>query len=880
MLYSTLYDDKSSLDLEISKDYDKFSIGDIDIGSSNSSIQINKMSFKELLNDNMNDYINLIQAPYQGFKQNHGLHVHYYKGNKISNNEIYKTNIGVINSVEKTYFEEEEKFKIKPEILEQKQNNIENTCRVLIEKCGTIEIELGKILDHSNKIQKYLNDNLEPIKEKVFLMWDKINSTKNIKIEIKRKFIINSSELMLKAIKKKNITKLHLYLSAFKKLKDILDLLKILITNPKKYKITFELLTKAKNTIDALKQSKKGTYKLFEAFENNYATYFNKVFEQMNNDFSSVLSECFANFIAIKQLTNPNTHTSFNISQYVFDKLTSSSEKAHKILCNISFSEKVNLEKIINITQCYIKSDIINSFYPKMRGLLTSLSNEIMSKAIDSLAKEFNNDQSKNDSNSKGDITSFLNGVSSQVTVIADVEKNEQCILLCLIMGNQQMLKNIGKITNEICQQITNSGGSNNTKKYEVIKRNFNEEFDEILKIITSKKKDFLHAQIVKCLNECLNHSNIDSFVDNFYIIKDIVGQDKSFENLFIKCQNEYITKWYQDKLKKFDSNLYQNWEDIKEIPSNYQNLLDIFNAYEIKDNYMNNDDVAPFEKINKFAKIESQFQITDSQGYVTVGTMKLKCNQCSLDIIKTSYEVLKLFSLLSPQTWGNILLHYKKLLSSYGQYQNDQILSGKNQVVSQTEISMTYSIIELIRQIRSKFTKSESFNILIKHIDKKIVDEFIDLNNSFDNMIHSSKCKIMDLIDIHCVETALKELESINLPNYKVVEGDVPVNSYALTIVKLIKSIYESMLNAYEESFIINTIKTSLKKFFDRLEKYIFKGQKIEKENCLKQFRKDMIFMKKNISSLTLVDMTEFKNRIDNINKMVLPENMFKNKK
>ena len=37
---------------------------------------------------------------------------------------------------------------------------------------------------------------------------------------------------------------------------------------------------------------------------------------------------------------------------------------------------------------------------------------------------------------------------------------------------------------------------------------------------------------------------------------------------------------------------------------------------------------------------------------------------------------------------------------------------------------------------------------------------------------------------------------------------------------------------------------------------------------------------MKKNISSLTLIDMTEFKNRIDNINKMVLPENMFKNKK
>lgn len=866
--------------MEISKDYDKFSIGDIDIGSSNLSIQLNKTSFKELLNDSMNDYIKLIHIPYQGFKQNHGLHVHYYKGKKSNSNEIYKTNVGVVNSVEKIYYEEEEKFKIKAEILEQKQDEIENTCRVLIEKCGTVEIELGKILEHSNKIQKYLTDNLEPIKEKVYLIWEKINSTKNIKVEIKRKFLMNSSELILKAIKKKNITKLHLYLSAFKRLKDILDLLKILITNPKKYKITFELLTKAKNTIDALKQSKRGTYKLFEYFENNYATYFNKVFEQMNNEFSSVLSECFANFFCIKQLTNPNTYSTFNISQYVFDKLTSSSEKANKILCNISFSEKVNIEKIINITQCYIKSDIINSFYPKMRGLLTSLSNEVMNKAIDSLNKEFSNDQSKNDSNSKEDITSFLNGVGSQVTVIADVEKNEQCILLCLIMGNQQMIKSISKITNVICQQITNSGGITNTKKYEVIKRNFHEEFDEILKIITSKKKDFLHGQMIKCLNESLNHSNIDSFIDNFYIIKDIVGQDKSFDNLFLKCQNEYITKWYQDKLKKFDSNLYQNWEDIKEIPSNYQNLLDIFNAYEIKDNYMKDDAVSPFEKINQFSKLESLFQITDSQGYITIGTMKLKCNQCSLDIIRTSYEVLKLFSLLSPQTWGNILLHYKILLSSYGLYQNEQILNGKNQVVSQTEISMTYSIIELIRQLRSKFIKSESFNILIKNIDKKIVDEFIDLNNLFDNMIHSSKSKIMDLIDIHCVETALKELESINLPNYNVVEGEVPVNSYALTIVKLIKSIYESMLNAYEETFIISTIKTSLKKFFDRLEKYIFKGQKIEKENCLKQFKRDMVFMKKNISSLTLIDMTEFKNRIDNINKMVIPENMFNNKK
>ena len=87
-------------------------------------------------------------------------------------------------------------------------------------------------------------------------------------------------------------------------------------------------------------------------------------------------------------------------------------------------------------------------------------------------------------------------------------------------------------------------------------------------------------------------------------------------------------------------------------------------------------------------------------------------------------------------------------------------------------------------------------------------------------------------------------------------------------------------MLNAYEETFIVSTIKIAFDKFLTRLETFIFKGQKIEDEQCLTQFRKDMIFMKKNISSLSLIDSTEFKSRIENMMKKVLPENMMKPKK
>ena len=87
-------------------------------------------------------------------------------------------------------------------------------------------------------------------------------------------------------------------------------------------------------------------------------------------------------------------------------------------------------------------------------------------------------------------------------------------------------------------------------------------------------------------------------------------------------------------------------------------------------------------------------------------------------------------------------------------------------------------------------------------------------------------------------------------------------------------------MINSYEDSFIIEMVNKALEEFFDKFEDFIFHGQKIEDENCLKQFKRDMIFLKKNLVFITILDLTDVKNRIDNINKSVLPESMLKTKK
>ena len=93
-------------------------------------------------------------------------------------------------------------------------------------------------------------------------------------------------------------------------------------------------------------------------------------------------------------------------------------------------------------------------------------------------------------------------------------------------------------------------------------------------------------------------------------------------------------------------------------------------------------------------------------------------------------------------------------------------------------------------------------------------------------------------------------------------------------------KIIYDSMIGSYETEFIVKIFKPAITKFFDKFEYFIFHGKVIEEEKCLKQFRKDMTFLKKNLNFINIFDINEIKSRIDNINKKVLPEHMLKTKK
>ena len=230
------------------------------------------------------------------------------------------------------------------------------------------------------------------------------------------------------------------------------------------------------------------------------------------------------------------------------------------------------------------------------------------------------------------------------------------------------------------------------------------------------------------------------------------------------------------------------------------------------------------------------------------------------------------------------MLESFSEILIRYLKYQKEEafdIDENSNSNVSQKEVCMTYTIFLLVKYIYQYFKDCDFFVKVMKHSEKRSINSFLSVFKVINESLDLSKKKIEEILNSNCIEESLRQLDEIQLPNYNIrpKESEVPVNEYVYTFVSVVTIIYQSMLNCYETDFIEKIIKSAIEKFFDRFEFFIFRGTKIEDEKCLRQFRKDMTFMKKNLN-INISNLSEIKSRIDNINKKVLPEHMLKTKK
>ena len=456
-----------------------------------------------------------------------------------------------------------------------------------------------------------------------------------------------------------------------------------------------------------------------------------------------------------------------------------------------------------------------------------------------------------------------------------------------------------------------------------LLKKTIIKECKEIKNLIKENFNNVIKEQIKKCLNTIAINDNIDLYINNYYLVLEMIKNEipnyESNDNknkinnntnnpgsninnilikVIIKAQKNFIEHWAKLNVIKFQTDRYKTWKILEKIPQKYQNFLNAYFSFDLENNCMKDETVItkfPSDKLNliKEALEEEENNNENEENEKRDDLLdlrdgdkpelKIKINQTTaLDLINFSFDILKMFSLFHKECYSNIIGNVSVIIISHLNYQTDLLYEGEHDFVpSQTEISMSYCIFVLIQYIYEHIRESEFFVEIAKNCKQKLIDNYLEINTNINSCLDMAKKRIEEILDKNCLKESLDKLKQIQLPNYYMVSGDVPVKEYAITFVSTLKDIYESMINSYDESFTIEMTNKALETFFDNFEDFIFHGRKIEEENCLKQFKRDMIFLKKNLALfITILDLSDVKNRIDNINKSVLPEWMLKKKK
>ena len=860
---------------------------------------------------------------------------HTKTGEKIIvNEESYTTSLAYLKNkdlffdIPQRYKRLKDEFTLDYNLLEEDMTNIQIKSMEFIELNSKVSTSISKILLFAYYLEQYIKDKLEPFNNSINISYDKVIKDKKFIAEIKLKTMKNAGNIILKRLKMDNTKKLIKKLKRYINIKNSMKTLELLFDGKKNTQEIYDLINKCRDEINKIKEiNSKEKYKenIIEILEKKLDEFKNQNDTHMSGELSELLNKYFKSFLYFKEQNDENIskenkfkeYEKYGISNFIIEKITSISEIYNSILSSLYFSpNEEEKEKLNKMCDYYIEGNLINKIYIQLKKIFTSLCEQQMENIlsifreklinINKVKKEEKNTQEENkdknnDNNNqeKSESKPEENKINEEI-----INNNEIFVLICIIISKNKLKETFLSFIEVIHNKVEKSEIKDKPLKNKILK-----ECQDIKMIIENNIKDLIKDQIQICLTKISlsNYTKIDVFINNYYLILEAIKdeipnyieEDNKSNNklakIIIKEQKNFIENWTKNILTKFQKETLQSMNSLKKVSPKYQNILNVYFSFDIENNCMKNETLItkyPKEKIDLINEaLEEEENNNEEENEPNEDLLnikdgdkpeiKIKISQMSLNLINIAFDILKMFTLFHKECYANILGNMAVIIISYLNFQTDKIYDNKNnQEITQVEICMSYCIYILLQYIYEHIKDSEFFVEIAKNSKQKLIDSYLEIAKSISRGLENSKNKIEETLENQCIKTSLIKLQQIELPNYNIVSGDVPVKEYALLFVSSLKLIYESMINCYEESFVKEMVNKALEDFFDKFEEFIFHGQKIEEENCLRQFKRDMIFLKKNLVFITILDLTELKTRIDNINKSVLPEYMLKTKK
>ena len=827
------------------------------IKETNDELYKNKKTYKlkKFVDLSYNNYMAKIKHEYLIYRENHIKNIiQNLKFEDVLNKDIklgkredvikqinnYRKSLNdSMNLIDKEYKVDMNDFKIRENLLNSKLDDISKYITKLIEQKGLLELEAEKSNINYDLIKYFFRNNYPLMISQVDNMQFKVSYLVNKKNNIKTKFIDATQRMILAKIKRQNLFKLNKVYKAMKNahldkietIKNILDIkqMKQKIKDIPNYginiikKINDEL---NKKEIDISSESENKITNLIKNEINNYfdiETYMNEEEEEEDE-------------IEEDSFKYKYNYKYYNIDEKLYKKILkyknnikeSSNTKDYIILIINKIDDKFVKEKIYTyLEQIENKEDYIIKIY---NILLSSIEQVILTTL--------------------GKILPLKN--MNEILYLFYIGKMSQC--LYDLINNIFEEKEKEKLKNDI-----------NNKLFDIIDKNLSFIIDDLSSYNQNIDKFIIKNGIIKDV-----YTNLPIFIEN----KNFYQKVNDYEINFIS----YFGKLRCQKIK--DGLNFDNFNILENISYEYQKLINVI--FSFNENSFNQDDDKKFDNLKNniildieitLKKIEPrEINLIEIPKISEGKDIKTKCKliTTSLDIINDAIYTIKMLLFFSKKNYSKILSNFHAILSAFINLSNDIILETKGQIknVTQNELASSYSSVYLIHEIASQFIL---FINSSKDIDENIKNKYNQLKKDSSDYMTKNLKKLNNMIKEGIKNVSLNEFKKIiTMDKYPIIQNkQLPMNQFAENLVKLVKNVYKSLKNCYEDKTISKIILDNLNIFNNELEKLMENKMELNEEER-KQFKKDFTFIKRNIDNGD-IDMKNFKKKLTSVYKKLL---------
>ena len=828
------------------------------IKETNEELFKNKKTFKlkKFVDLSYNNYIAKIKHEYLIYKENQKKNIiKKIKYEDVLNQEIklgtkdqilnqinnYRKSLNSsMDLIEKDYKVDIKDFKIRDDLLNNEIDKISENIIKLIEQKGIIELEAEKSNINYDIIKLFFRNNYPLIVNQVDNMQFKIANLVNKKNSLKTKFIDSTQRMILLKLKRQNMIKLT-----------------------EIYKMMLEAKCDKIESISNVKDIREIKQKI-KKVSNMGINIIKKVNEELNTKEVNISSD---NINKVITLIKNEINNCFDIETYMNEEEEEEDEEDVNSIKNKYNYQYYNMEENIFKKIIHYKNNIKENSKTKDYIILI----------IKSLDEDFIKNKIYSYLDMAGIKEEYMNKIYD--TLLTSME---QVILTTL--GKILPLKNMNEILYLFyigkMSQILSDSINNILEEKEKMK---------LISDVKNKLFDIMDKNLYFIVDDLSNYNqNLDRFIIKNKILREVYMkipiflENKIFYEKVDNYELNFIENFGKERCQKIKDELnFDNLRYLDNISYVYQKLINAI--FSFNNESINQDDDKKLDNLKNNILLDVDLTLKNlepkdinlieipkiSEGENT----KIKCKliTTTLDIINDAIFAIKMLLFFSKKNYSKILLYFHDILNSFISLSNDIVLETKGQIknITQNELAASYSSIYLVQEITSKFILFFTNN---KDIKEDIINKYNILKKNSEEYLEKNLLKLTNMINEGINESILNEFKKIiSLDKYPTVKGNLPINAFAESLIKLVKNLSKSLKNCYEDKTISKIILDGLNIFNTEVDKLLEVRKEMNEEEK-KQFKKDFMFIKKNIDKdIEDIDFKAFKKKLTSVYKRIL---------